>query len=106
MKRKRNWQKSDGKPARLPIIRKLVVGGEDRELRLDEGDITRCWRCGSLITIMPHNTTRFPDGMQYVECPTCRIKISALYCYENAVRRQGADLRDRQEEDEMRKFYE
>ena len=93
---KRNWQKEDGKPARLPIIRKLVEHGEDRVLRLDENDVTKCWRCGSMITIRRNITTQMPDGMEYVECTNCHIRISALYCWENAVYLRQKEL-DREE---------
>lgn len=92
--KKQDYQIMQGRRVKLPLIHTVVIYGEEQEYRIDKDDVIKCWRCGTEFTVGQDNVERMPNGMDYVQCRFCGIKINALHAYEDAVKRSYRPVYD------------
>ena len=69
----------------FPIVRHITEGGQHFTKELEENDIVKCWFCGYTIRLDYRTTHLAEDGMEMVDCPSCRRHVSVLYYFDKAI---------------------
>lgn len=72
----------------FPITRDIIEGRQHVQRTLYENDKVKCWFCNRPIILDFRHTHMAEDGMQMVDCPSCKRSVSVLYYFDRVENRK------------------
>lgn len=66
----------------FPIVRNVMENGYNFIRTMNENEKVKCRICGNPILIDNRTVHVAEDGMQMVDCPTCKSHVSVLYYFD------------------------
>ena len=71
----------------FPIVRDIIENGQHFIRMMDENEKVKCRMCNNPILIDARTVHVAEDGMQMVDCPSCKSHVSILYYFDQVDKR-------------------
>ena len=77
----------------FPIVRDVIENGRHYIRTMDENEKVKCCMCNNPILIDARTVHVAEDGMQMVDCPSCKSHVSVLYYFDQVERNKKGPVR-------------
>lgn len=77
----------------FPIVRDIIENGRHYIRTMNENDKVKCRMCNNSILIDKRSVHVAEDGMQMVDCPSCKSHVSVLYYFDQVDKRTQKPVR-------------